>query len=138
VFHFDEVHITRRPPAAAPFALALPVPGAVALPDGRQLVASAARGPATGDASAAVVAVPEGPLEVRTRRPGDRVHASGRDLSLKRFLMDRRVPAQERASLPLLAAGHRVLWVSGQRIDGPVTAERRFVRLELHPGGRHH
>ena len=30
---------TRRPPAAAPFALALPVPGAVALPDGRQLVA---------------------------------------------------------------------------------------------------
>ena len=138
VFHFDEVHITRRPPASAPFALALPVPGAVALPDGRQLVASAARGPASADGSAAVVAVPEGPLEVRTRRPGDRVQASGRDLSLKRFLMDRRVPAQERGSLPLLAAGHRVLWVSGQRIDGPVTAERRFVRLELHPGGRHH
>jgi tRNA(Ile)-lysidine synthase len=137
VFHFDEVRITRRHAPAAPFALPLPVPGAVALPDGRQLVARAARGPAASSASAAVVAVPEGPLEVRTRRPGDRVHASGRDLSLKRFLMDRRVPAQERGSLPLLAAGHRVLWVPGQRIDGADTAERRFVRLELHAGRQH-
>jgi tRNA(Ile)-lysidine synthase len=85
-----------------------------------------------------VVAVPDGPLEVRTRRPGDRVRAAGRDVSLKRFLMDRRVPAQERGGLPLLAAGHRVLWVPGQRIDGADAGERQFVRLELLPGGSQH
>jgi hypothetical protein len=45
--------------------------------------------------------------------------------------MDLRVPAGERGSLPLLAAGHRVLWVPGQRLDGADAAARRFVRLEL-------
>ena len=131
---FDEVRIGRRQPPASPFALPLTVPGTVALPDGRRVVARAARGPAAAD----VVAVPDGPLEVRTRRPGDRVRASGRDVSLKRFLMDLRVPAQERGSLPLLAAGHQVLWVPGQRIDGAEAAKRRFVRLELCPVGRPH
>jgi tRNA(Ile)-lysidine synthase len=137
VFHFDEVRITRRGTLHAPFALPLTVPGAVALPDGRRLVARAASGPAAASGTADVVAVPEGPLEVRSRRPGDRVRASGRDVSLKRFLMDHRVPAQERGALPLLAAGSQVLWVSGQRIDGADAGERRFVRLELHhPSGR--
>jgi tRNA(Ile)-lysidine synthase len=108
------------------------VPGAVALPDGRRLVARAARRPARAG-GADVVAVPDGPLEVRTRRPGDRVRAAGREVSLKRFLMDRRVPARDRGSLPLVAAGHRVLWVPGQRVDGPDTGARRFVRLALEP-----
>jgi hypothetical protein len=58
-------------------------------------------------------------------------------VSLKRFLMDRRVPAQDRGSLPLLAAGHQVLWIPGQRMDGADAAQRRFVRLELQPSGRH-
>jgi len=133
VFHFDQVRITRRRAPSAPFALPLRVPGAVALPDGSHLLARAARGPAVSSGSAAVVAVPDGPLEVRTRRPGDRVRAAGRDVSLKRFFMDRRVPAQERGTLPLLAAGHQVLWVPGQRIDGADTGERQFVRLELQP-----
>jgi hypothetical protein len=52
--------------------------------------------------------------------------------------MDQRVPAQERGSIPLLAAGHQVLWVPGQRIDGAETAARRFVRLELLSAGRAH
>jgi tRNA(Ile)-lysidine synthase len=134
VFNFDEVRIAPRRVTAPPFSLPLTVPGAVALPDGRRLVARAARGPAAAD----VVAVPDAPLEIRTRRPGDRVRASGRDLSLKRFLMDHRVPAQERGALPLLAAGHRVLWVPGQRLDGADMPERRFVRLELLPGERAH
>jgi tRNA(Ile)-lysidine synthase len=132
VFSFGEVRIAcRRLPGAA-FALPLPVPGAVALPDGRSLVARASGGPATSTAAIAVVAVPDGPLEVRTRRPGDRVRAAGREVSLRRFLMDQRVPAQDRGSLPLLAAGHRVFWVPGQRLDGADAEPRRFVRVELH------
>jgi tRNA(Ile)-lysidine synthase len=131
VFHFDEVRITSRRAPAAAFAMPLSVPGVVALPDGRSLVARTARGPATAGETTAVLAVPDEPLVVRTRRPGDRVHASGREVSLKRFLMDRRVPAQERGSLPLLAAGHRVLWMPGQPVEAGSAAGRRFVRLEL-------
>jgi len=135
VFHFDEVRIgAARPAPAAEFALPLTVPGAVALPDGRSLVARSARGPAASDdATTAVVAVPDAPLVVRTRRPGDRVRAAGRDMSLRRFLMDARVPAQDRGSLPLLAAGDRVLWVPGQRLETAPAGRGRFVRLELQP-----
>jgi tRNA(Ile)-lysidine synthase len=132
VFHFDHVRIGRRRTPGPAFALPLTIPGAVALPDGRSLVARSMPGPASPEA-AAVVAVPDTPLLVRTRRPGDRVRASGRDQSLRRFLMDRRVPAQERASLPLVADGDRILWVEGQRVDGAETATRRYVRLELQP-----
>jgi tRNA(Ile)-lysidine synthetase-like protein len=108
------------------------VPGTVDLPDGRSVIARAARGPVASRASAAVVAVPDAPLVVRTRRPGDRVRAGGRELSLKRFLMDRRVPAHERGALPLMAAGSRVLWVAGQQVDGAGPDRRGYVRLELH------
>jgi tRNA(Ile)-lysidine synthase len=131
VFHFDEVRIGARCAPAAPFALPLSVPGSVDLPDGRSVVARSARGPVASSATTAVVAVPDEPLVVRTRRPGDRVRAGGRDLSLKRFLMDRRVPAHERGALPLIAAGDRVLWVAGQHVDGGRTDGRGYVRLEL-------
>ncbi|PYQ48644.1 MAG: tRNA lysidine(34) synthetase TilS [Acidobacteria bacterium] len=132
VFHFDQVRIGPRAAAPEPFALPLSVPGTVDLPDGRSVVARTARGPVASSATAAVVAVPDAPLVVRTRRPGDRVRAGGRDLSLKRFLMDRRVPAHERGALPLIAAGDRVLWVAGQQVDGAGTDRRGYVRLELH------
>jgi tRNA(Ile)-lysidine synthase len=132
VFHFGEVRLSRRQEPGAAFALPLSVPGAVALPDGSRLVARAARGPAAFKGASTVVSVPDGPLEVRTRRPGDRVRAAGREVSLRRFLMDKRVPARERGSLPLLAAGRRVFWVPGQRLDGADAAPRRFVRVELH------
>jgi tRNA(Ile)-lysidine synthase len=135
VFHFGEVHISRRRKPGAAFALPLSVPGAVALPDGSRFVARAARGPAGRSGASTVVAVPDEPLEVRTRRPGDRVRAAGREVSLRRFLMDKRVPAQDRGSLPLLAAGHRVFWVPGQHLDGAEGSPRRFVRVELCAAG---
>jgi tRNA(Ile)-lysidine synthase len=134
-FSFGEVRIAARRAAGAAFALPLPVPGAVALPDGSCLVTRASRGPEVAATGAAVVAVPEGPLEVRTRRPGDRVRAAGREVSLRRFLMDQRVPAQDRGTLPLLASGHRVFWVPGQRLEGVDAGPRRYVHVELRPSG---
>jgi len=138
VFHFDEIRIGPSGPAAAPFVAALRVPGAVALPDGRSLVARRARGPAASNGTTAVVALPDSPLVVRTRRPGDRVRAKGREMSLKSFLVDGRVPARDRASLPLIASGDRVLWVPGLRVEAADPGRGRFVRLELQPpaGGR--
>ncbi|HUG53878.1 MAG TPA: tRNA lysidine(34) synthetase TilS [Vicinamibacteria bacterium] len=135
VFHFDEVRIgPRRLHDTEPFAFPLTVPGSVALPDGTSLVARPVRGPASRGGASSVIALPDGPLVVRTRRPGDRVRAAGRELSLRRFLMDRRVPAQERASLALLAAGERILWVSGQPVESAEGGTGRFARVEVHSG----
>jgi tRNA(Ile)-lysidine synthase len=105
------------PPARVPppFTRELTVPGRVALPEGGVLVAEAAAGPAGGDGRSAVVRAPRGRLTVRTRRPGDRVRSGRVKKSLKRFLIERRVPASRRAGLALVAVGHDVLWVPGQR-----------------------
>jgi tRNA(Ile)-lysidine synthase len=130
-FRFDEVRIGPRRTAAAPFALPLPVPGSVRLPGGLTVEARVARRPAAPGPGAVVVAAPEGELTVRTRRPGDRVRVAGREISLKRFLMQRRVPAEDRAGLPLVAAGHRVLWVAGQEPAPGPEEEARFVRIKL-------
>ncbi len=133
VVHFDEVRIGPASDHAAfgDFSLPLPVPGHVRLPDGRSLVARRARARQGDGATSAVVDAPLGPLRVRTRQPGDRVRAGGREVSLKRFLMDRRVPAAERGSLPLVASGHRILWVPGQRVEAAGPRQGRLVRLEL-------
>lgn len=117
--------------AGAAFVVPLPVPGRAELPGGDSVTASPAPGPPRWDPAAAVVAA-EGPLVVRTRRPGDRVAAVGREKSLRRFLMDRRVPSRLRDDLPLVASGDRVLWVPGEVLPGPPGAATgaRFVRLE--------
>jgi tRNA(Ile)-lysidine synthase len=130
---FGEIRIGPRLAASGPFAFDLPVPGRVDLPGGQAVVAQAAPGPALAEERAAVVAAPEGPLVVRSRRAGDRVRAGIRDVSLKRYLIDRRVPADLRPRLPLVAAGNLVLWVPG--LPAPVTERaERYVRLELQGG----
>jgi tRNA(Ile)-lysidine synthase len=139
VFHFDEIRLGPRRPAAAPapeFAVELPVPGQVALPGGGTLEARAARGPAGPRGDAAVVAAPAGTLVVRTRRPGDRVRLGHREVSLKRYLMERRVPALDRRHLPLVAAGQRVLWVAGQPPAPATDRAGRFVRIKLRTAPR--
>jgi tRNA(Ile)-lysidine synthetase-like protein len=76
-----------------------------------------------------------GRLTVRTRRPGDRARRSGRQISLKRLLLDRRVPADRRDELPLVADGHEVLWGPGLGIDVPEPCDSRsLIQLELSPG----
>jgi len=134
---FGEIRLGPRAGAAGPFAFALPVPGCVALPGGQTMLARPDRGPASAGKDAAVVAAPEGPLVVRSRQTGDRVRAGGHDVSLKRFLMDRRVPADLRPRLPLVAAGNLVLWVPGQPVAAAGAASEAgfsFVRLELQSG----
>jgi tRNA(Ile)-lysidine synthase len=133
VIRFGSVHIgPRLLPPPPPYEVPLPVPGRVEVPGGVAVSAEPSEGPAVSKSrSAAVVAAPEAPLTVRTRRPGDRVRAHGREMSLKRFLMGRRVPAELRAGLPMVACGRRVLWIPGQTMEGCGEASRRFVRLEV-------
>jgi len=130
VFEFGELRLGPRRAPAPPFSIDLPVPGRVALPGGLTVEARCAGGPSVSNGETAVVAAPAGPLTVRTRRPGDRVRTKGRDVSLKRFLMERRVPADLRGGLPLLAAGNRVLWVPGHELEAQ-SEGRRYVRVQL-------
>jgi tRNA(Ile)-lysidine synthase len=57
------------------------------------------------------------PLEVRSRRPGDRFHPSHGPGSrkLKRFLIDEGVARDRRDQLPLLCSAGEILWVVGVR-----------------------
>jgi tRNA(Ile)-lysidine synthase len=138
IVHFDEVRIGGAALPATPFSVTLPVPGRVTLPGGRTLEARPARRLTAPKGTDAVVRVPGGPLTARTRRPGDRVKVGRREVSLKRYLMDRRVPAAERPGLPLVAAGAQVVWVAGHPPEPEAEADAgaRFVRIKLRTARR--
>jgi tRNA(Ile)-lysidine synthase len=129
---FDELWVGRRTESRAPFAYPLGVPGRVQLPGGLAVEAEPETEAAGGDRLR--VAVPAGAvLELRTRRPGDRVWRGGQEVSLKRFLMERRIPAEERGALPLLAAGPRVLWFPGAALES--RTGDRWIGLRLASSG---
>jgi tRNA(Ile)-lysidine synthase len=131
LIRFDRLAITARRPAPEPFATPLSVPGRVTLPDGRIVAAEAVNGPGGVTPDQAVVPAPRTGLSVRTRQPGDRVRLHGRDVSLKRYLLERRVPADLRTGLPLVAEGSRVVWIPGLSLDVQPEDGRAFVRLRL-------
>lgn len=70
-------------------------------------------------------------LEVRTCRDGDYllIGKEGHKKSLSRFMIDNKIPLQERGKIPLLATGSHVLWVVGYRQDEScfVTASTKRV-----------
>lgn len=76
-----------------------------------------------------------GPLLVRARRPGDRFRpfGSGGSRKVKSFLIDRKVPRDERARIPIVLSGERIAWVVGHQIDERfkmTPATRRVLVLE--------
>ncbi|MFO7698108.1 MAG: tRNA lysidine(34) synthetase TilS [Anaerolineae bacterium] len=60
------------------------------------------------------------PLRLRTRLSGDRLTPLGTQgsKSVKELLIDCKVPAQERDTLPILECATGLVWVVGLRIDG--------------------
>jgi tRNA(Ile)-lysidine synthetase-like protein len=130
------------PPAPAAFSYILELPGEVEIPEiggrirlSRQPVAAWMR---SGERRRAAIAFPgeafpaEGPfrVEIRNRRPGDRIRALGAPgmRRLKELLIDHKVPRAERDSLPLLVVDGTVAWVPGVTID-----ERFRLRDESFP-----
>ena len=75
-----------------------------------------------------------GTLCIRNRQEGDRlvVNAQGGSRKLKDYLIDEKVPREERDGIPLLAAGGQILWVVGYRIseEAKVTEQTRRI-LEI-------
>lgn len=122
--------------------LRLDLPGQVCLPDGRALAATL-ECPEPGapvPREATVVELDatdlEGPLEVRSIRPGDRFHPLGAPGSrpLGRFLRDAGIPAAERPGVVVVARGSEILWVAGVRPGEPRrvrSGTTRRLRLSL-------
>ena len=56
-----------------------------------------------------------GDLVLRTRRPGDYIQLPAGRKSLKKLMIDDKIPQGERDKLPLLAAGSEIIWMIGRR-----------------------
>lgn len=106
-----------------------PVPGRIAIPEFDASLTAEAKG------FDGLLPFPQGrsclirkrsvrlPLTVRARRSGDRIQPLGmqRAKTLKRFLIDRKVPREERDRLPLvLDAGGEIIWIPGVEISEKV------------------
>ncbi len=71
-----------------------------------------------------------GALSVRTRREGDYLTlAGGGRKSLSRFLIDEKIPRDDRDNILLLAEGSHILWVVGLRISEyyKVTEKTKYI-----------
>ncbi len=73
---------------------------------------------------------------VRSRQTGDYITlADGRTKTVRRFMIDEKIPREERDSIQLLADGSHILWIVGYRISeyykiGPDTVRVLEVRME--------
>lgn len=78
-------------------------------------------------------------LQVRTRRSGDylRIEDGGGTKTLKKYLIDEKVPGEERGDMPLLCDGSHVVWVIGKRVSAAykVTDETKRIVEVLYVGG---
>ena len=125
----------RKEQHAAPLSgagLALGVPGAVQLPDGRSIHASVVPSDAPLSSAETVVDIDAdgmGSLTVRFAQPGDRFRGLGAPghKPIRRFLNEMGIPREERDLVPLVIdkSSEEVLWVAGIRI-----ADSRRVRPE--------
>lgn len=67
----------------------------------------------------------------RYRKPGDYLITGSGRKKLKEYLIDEKIPRQERDALPLLADGDHVLWIFGHRISEGVKVTEN-TRQVLH------
>jgi tRNA(Ile)-lysidine synthase len=79
------------------------------------------------------------PLELRTRRPGDKFHPIGMStpLRVKKFLINRGIPRFERDQLLMLAHGKQILWIPGLGISQEIMVKQNLPPthlLKLVPG----
>ena len=105
---YDTLHLTRQPPASfAP--VMLPCPGEVLIPElGLRVICRVG-----GDGLRLAADCVRNGITLRPRCAGDTIRLSGGSRSLKKLFIDRKLPAAQRDSVPVLAVGSRVLAVMG-------------------------
>ncbi len=71
------------------------------------------------------------PIEIRTRRPGDRFHPLGMPgkKKLKEFFINEKVMKNLRDSWPLLSSGADIFWVVGLRIGHPYQVTSKTLQV---------
>ena len=71
------------------------------------------------------------PLALRTRREGDSFYplGLGHRQTLRDFMINCKIPSQERSTVPLLVCGDEIAWVVGWRIDARYAVTERTERV---------
>lgn len=70
----------------------------------------------------------------RTRQKGDSLAIGNGRKKLKNFLIDEKIPREERDALPLIAFGNEILWVVDQRVSAayqPEVETKRFLTVQI-------
>jgi tRNA(Ile)-lysidine synthase len=128
-------------------AIPVEVPGLLELPHGWRLESESWRFPGLARQQAEHNQDPfqawldgekvTGPLELRTRRPGDRFEPLGMDghaQKLSDFMVNEKIPRRLRDCWPLLCSGEMILWVPGCRPAHPcrlTSLSRRVLYFSL-------
>jgi tRNA(Ile)-lysidine synthase len=122
-------------------SLAVPVPGAVELPDSEWVLRAevleawderdVAANPDPWTAYLDADALADSPV-LRPRRQGDRLRPQGMEghsVKVSAFMINHKVPSAWRDHVPLLVAGGEIMWVCGRRIaEGAVVGpDTRYV-----------
>lgn len=79
------------------------------------------------------------PLTVRARRCGDFFypHGFGKKKKLQDYLVDEKVPRDEREQIPVLLSGSDIVWIAGYRSDErfrPSADTKKYLRLVIVKG----
>jgi tRNA(Ile)-lysidine synthase len=81
------------------------------------------------------------PLVLRPYRPGDRFRPLGqaREKKVGRFLIDARIPQEDREEILVMEDQEKIVWVCPLRLSDRVKvteSTRRVVQIQVRPGGR--
>ncbi len=71
-------------------------------------------------------------LTLRARRVGDRFEPlgmNGKTIKLSDFMINQKIPMEDRDRLPILVDGDNVLWVCGYRVSGRAKVSRQTQRV---------
>lgn len=144
---FLEMIRSRESPQVPFYQYSLQVPGLTRIPEvNRAILAETLEAFRAGDprrfsSNQAVLDLESlgGPLCVRRRREGDVFSplGAGGKVKLKKFLIDLKVPREQRDAIPIVTCGNDIVWVAGFRPGEPwrVTQKTRLcLRLELLEG----
>jgi tRNA(Ile)-lysidine synthase len=77
------------------------------------------------------------PLRIRSRKPGDRFVPFGmkRSKKVQDFLVDSKIPRENRDGIPIVMDRRRIIWVAGLRSANPVritSSTTHVLKLSLH------
>ncbi len=83
----------------------------------------------------------KGTLIVRTRQTGDYITLKdGKTKTVKAFMIDEKIPRQQRDRIPLLADGSHILWIVGYRISEYYKVSdttKEILKVQMDGGNEH-